>query len=47
MRLRAVTRAKCPQILGALILVVTTGVARADTIQDPMGRWIATDALAE
>jgi plastocyanin len=36
MRLRAVTRAKCPQILGALILVVTTGVARADTIQVKM-----------
>ena len=33
MRLRAVTRAKCPQILGALILVVTTGVARANTTQ--------------
>jgi plastocyanin len=31
-----VTRAKCPQILGALILVVTTGVARADTIQVKM-----------
>jgi plastocyanin len=36
MRLRAVTRAKCPQILGALILVVTTGAARADTIQVKM-----------
>jgi plastocyanin len=36
MRLRAMTRAKCPQILGALILVVTTGVARADTIQVKM-----------
>jgi plastocyanin len=36
MRLRAVTRAKCPQILGALILVVTTGVARAGTIQVKM-----------
>ena len=36
MRLRAVTRAKCPQILGALILVVTTGLARADTIQVKM-----------
>ena len=36
MRLRAVTRAKCPQMLGALILVVTTGVARADTIQVKM-----------
>jgi plastocyanin len=33
MRLRAVTHAKCPQMLGALILVVLTGVARADTIQ--------------
>jgi plastocyanin len=33
MTLGKVTRAKCPQILGALILVVTTGVARADTIQ--------------
>ena len=36
MRLRAVTRAKCPQILGALILVVTTGVARAGTVQVKM-----------
>jgi plastocyanin len=36
MRLRAVTRAKCPQILGALILVVTTGMARADTIEVKM-----------
>jgi plastocyanin len=36
MRLRAVTRAKRPQILGALILVVTTGVARAGTIQVKM-----------
>jgi plastocyanin len=36
MRLRAVTRAKCPQILGALILVVTTGPARADAIQVKM-----------
>ena len=30
------TRAKCRQMLGALILVVTTGVARADTIQVKM-----------
>ena len=36
MRLRAVTRPKCRQMLGALILVVTTGVARADTIQVKM-----------
>jgi plastocyanin len=36
MRLRAVTRAKCPQILGALILVVTTDPARADAIQVKM-----------
>ena len=36
MRLRAVTRAKNRQMLGALILVVTTGVARADTIQVKM-----------
>ena len=36
MRLRAVTRPKCPQILGALILVVTTGVARAGTVQVKM-----------
>ena len=36
MRLRAVTRAQCPQILGALILVVTTGAARADIIQVKM-----------
>jgi plastocyanin len=35
MRLR-VTRAKRCQMLGALILVVTTGVARADTIQVKM-----------
>ena len=39
MRLRAVTRAKCPQILGALILLVTTGVARADTIQVKMEKF--------
>jgi plastocyanin len=31
-----VTRWKCCQVLGALILVVTTGVARADTIQVKM-----------
>ena len=30
------TRAKCRQVLGALILVVTTGVARAGTIQVKM-----------
>ena len=30
------TRATCRQMLGALILVVTTGVARADTIQVKM-----------
>jgi len=34
--LRTVTRAKCREMLGALILVVTTGVARADTIQVKM-----------
>jgi plastocyanin len=31
-----VTRSTCRQVLGALILVVTTGVARADTIQVKM-----------
>ena len=36
MTLRTVTRAKCREMLGALILVVTTGVARADTIQVKM-----------
>ena len=30
------TRSTCRQVLGALILVVTTGVARADTIQVKM-----------
>ena len=30
------SRATCRQLLGALILVVTTGVARADTIQVKM-----------
>jgi plastocyanin len=34
--LRAVSRATCRQMLGALILVVTAGVARADTIQVKM-----------
>jgi hypothetical protein len=34
-------------MLGALIFVVMASMARAATIQDPMGRWIATDALAE
>jgi plastocyanin len=36
MRPRVVTRVKCPQIFGALIFVVTTGMARADTIQVKM-----------
>jgi plastocyanin len=31
-----VSRATCHQLFGALILVVTTGVARADTIQVKM-----------
>jgi plastocyanin len=31
-----VTRSTCRQVLGAVILVVTTGVARADTIQVKM-----------
>jgi plastocyanin len=31
-----VTRSTCRQVLGALFLVVTTGVARADTIQVKM-----------
>ena len=30
------TRTACPQVLGALILVVATSVARADTIQVKM-----------
>jgi plastocyanin len=34
--LRTVTRATWRQMLGALILVVTTGVVRADTIQVKM-----------
>jgi plastocyanin len=34
--LRAVTRATCRQMLGALILVVIASVARADTIQVKM-----------
>ena len=36
MRLRVVTRAKCPRIFGALIFVVTTGMARADIIEVKM-----------
>ena len=42
------TRTTCRQVLGALILVVTTSVARADTIQVKMEKlgFVPTDITA-
>jgi len=43
-----VTRTTCRQVFGALILVVTTGVARADTIQVKMEKlgFVPTEMTA-
>jgi len=43
-----VTHSTCRQVLGALILVVTTGVARADTIQVKMEKlgFVPTEMTA-